>query len=202
MFDHEVTLCKRERFKLWGRTADSQRVRNQWETAMRFRSNRHTRSSLLAVTVACVIAVTACSATSAEDELRADMSEAGLSAESIECLVDAFDFTTIESLEGMVPRADAATAECVGEAFGEMFAGAFDAAFEDLATGEWESTDTEFPSRGDMEQLAEQCRGGDNAACDDLWLVSPIDSPEEALAESCGGRSTEPRMGSCEFHLE
>ena len=50
--------------------------------------------------------------------------------------------------------------------------------------------------------MADSCRGGDNAACDDLWLQSPIGSAEEAVAETCGGRSDEPRMGSCEFWLD
>ena len=36
--------------------------------------------------------------------------------------------------------------------------------------------------------LAEDCAGGDDAACDDLWLQSAVGSDFEAFAESCGGR--------------
>ena len=72
------------------------------------------------------------------------------------------------------------------------FAEGFGEGDEGLSFDFGDSTDP-----AELDALADQCRNGDDAACDDLWLTSPIDSPEEQLAESCGGRSTEPRMGSC-----
>ena len=156
----------------------------------------------LAVAATLTMALAACSNGGPEAQLRADMEEAGFSDASIQCLIDAFDIANISDLEDLQPPPDAASSECVAQVFAEMFAGAFDEAFDDLAAGDWEVSDGQAPTRDDMGQLAEDCRNGDNAACDDLWLVSPIDSPEERLAESCGGRSSEPRMGSCAFWLD
>lgn len=158
----------------------------------------------MAVLVALAATAAACSSNGAQDAVRADMEEAGLSEESIECMLDAFDGANIDfaGLDGATVPPDAVTSECVGRAFEDMFAGALDEAFADLSSGDWETPPGDFPSHDDMDELAEACRNGDNAACDNLWLVSPFDSPEEALAESCGGRSPTPRMGSCELWLD
>lgn len=39
----------------------------------------------------------------------------------------------------------------------------------------------------DLAELVDACQGGDMEACDDLYWESPLDSPEEAIAEDCGG---------------
>lgn len=147
---------------------------------------------------ALVVALTACSTGGPEAELRAEMEAAGLSGESIDCLVDAFDISSLAQLEeGSLPT-DAAAGECVRLVFAEMFAGAF----EELGDAGWDTADGSLLGDENMDVLADACRNGDNEACDDLWLVSPIGSPEEELAEKCGGRSPEPRMGSCSFWLD
>lgn len=163
---------------------------------------RRRAGTTLFVSIALLVA--ACSS-GPEDALRAEMEESGLSATSIECFVDAFDVGSMAELDALTEVESEAAAECLGQVFEELFTDAFAEGFEELATGDWEATEGDasgFPSRDDMDELAERCRNDDNAACDDLWLVSPIDSAEEALAERCGGRSTEPRMGSCEFWLD
>ena len=169
------------------------------------RHDRARRTTGVALLASIALLAAACSTPGPEDALRAEMAEAGVSDASIECFVDAFDVASMAEIDALTEADSEAAGECLGQVFEELFAGAFDEVFEELATGEWETSEDDvsgFPSRDDMEELAEQCRNGDNAACDDLWLVSPIDSIEEALAESCGGRSTEPHMGSCEFWLD
>ncbi|RFU22894.1 chromosomal replication initiator protein DnaA [Geodermatophilus marinus] len=47
-----------------------------------------------------------------------------------------------------------------------------------------------------FDALAESCFGGDWAACDELYLGTPVGSEYEAYAETCGGRN-EPDGGSC-----
>jgi hypothetical protein len=49
--------------------------------------------------------------------------------------------------------------------------------------------------------LADQCFDGDFAACDDLFLETPIDSDFEAYGRSCGGRLEEGVGGECESNL-
>ena len=162
------------------------------------RQRRH--RALVAVLGLIAIAGAACSA-GPEVELRIEMQQAGFSDSSIECFVDAFDVASLAELDEL----DIADGESAGDCVGQVFEELLTQAFEDLDSGDWvvnEEDGDGFPSRDDMDQLVEQCRSGDNAACDDLWLVSPFDSPEEALAESCGGRSTEPRMGTCAFWLD
>lgn len=50
----------------------------------------------------------------------------------------------------------------------------------------------------DFSALIDECEGGDMAACDELYFATPIDSPEEEIGATCGGRSDEPLNGSCE----
>ena len=56
-----------------------------------------------------------------------------------------------------------------------------------------ESTTTTTAGTEDPEDLANRdaCAGGDMAACDDLWLGTPVGSELEAFAETCGGRGPE-----------
>ena len=84
-----------------------------------------------------------------------------------------------------------------GEEIANSFAEGFGGDEDDLSFDFGDPTDP-----AELDALVDSCRTGDNAACDDLWLSSPIGSFEEDLAESCGGRSTEPRMGSCEMFLD
>lgn len=48
-----------------------------------------------------------------------------------------------------------------------------------------------------FEALAEGCFDGDMAACDVLWLESPIDSDFEAYGATCGGREDDEDPGEC-----
>lgn len=50
----------------------------------------------------------------------------------------------------------------------------------------------------DFSALIDACEGGDMAACDELYFATPIDSPEEEIGATCGGRSDEELNGSCE----
>lgn len=43
-------------------------------------------------------------------------------------------------------------------------------------------------SNAEHTRLIELCADGDMVACDDLYLDSPIDSPEEEFGDTCGGR--------------
>lgn len=171
-------------------------------------STRRFRSAALAVVV-CLLA-SACS--SPEDQVRADMLAEGMSEESVDCIIDSFAEAGID-LEDSVPtsaiptEAQAAMAGCLelmfndvfSEGFAEMeadMADAFDDFDPDDAIAFNDSADV------DMGALVSSCQAGDNAACDDLWLASPIGSAEEQIAENCGGRAQEKRMGSCEFWLD
>lgn len=166
------------------------------------------RWALGVLLIALVALGAACSAPTAEDrlrdEMRDEMREAGLSDELVDCVVEAFADAGLaaDDLDNAALPSDAASTACVGQMFEEMFGAAFEEAFSELGTEDWEPTLGGGENREDLSELADACRNGDNAACDDLWLASPIDSPEEALAESCGGRSDELRQGSCEFWLD
>ncbi len=45
-----------------------------------------------------------------------------------------------------------------------------------------------YGSDPELDALWDACEGGDNAACDELYIQSPFGSEYEAFAESCGGR--------------
>ncbi|MGY1702782.1 hypothetical protein [Geodermatophilus sp. SYSU D00766] len=49
--------------------------------------------------------------------------------------------------------------------------------------------------------LAEACFAGDWAACDRLWLETPIGSPYEDYAGTCAGRLPYEEQGTCEARL-
>lgn len=48
-----------------------------------------------------------------------------------------------------------------------------------------------------LDLLVEQCRRGNNQACDELYRTSPIGSDYEAYGRSCGGRAPEGADPSC-----
>jgi hypothetical protein len=145
-----------------------------------------------------IVLSTACASPEGQirDQLRAD----GLTDESIDCVIDGL---ADADAGGNVSQPGSCLDDALTQLFTSEFADLDDeltAAFDDAFSGIESSSPSAAPI--DMKTLARQCRAGDNAACDDLWLTSPIDSPGERLAESCGGRSDERRMGSCEFWLE
>ena len=159
-----------------------------------------------------VLVVAACS--SPKDDLRAELREDGLDDDAIDCIFDAFDDAGIDlddlgDAAELTPEQGLAMTPCLDAVFGAMFEDAFSEFGEQLEEGFSEGfsdldTDGEgfgFASPEDLASMADACRAGDNAACDDLWLQSPINSPEEQLAESCGGRSAEPQLGTCAFSL-
>ena len=43
--------------------------------------------------------------------------------------------------------------------------------------------------------------GGDNAACDELFRITPVGSKLELFGTTCGGRSDVNQSGSCESVL-
>lgn len=158
------------------------------------------------ITIAAVAALLGAACASPEDQLRADLQDEGISDDSIDCVVDAFAAADVDGGSSGTAR----SSDCLEGVFTEVFASEFAeleqsmaAAFEEGFSGlELSTADAVETPPVDLEALADACRAGDNVACDELWLASPIDSPEEQLAESCGGRSPEPLMGSCDFWLD
>jgi hypothetical protein len=72
---------------------------------------------------------------------------------------------------------------------------------DDDDNGGDETTTTEEDGGGDddLDELVDACGNGDLAACDELFLATPIDSPEEDFAQTCGGLVAEPIVsGFCE----
>jgi hypothetical protein len=53
----------------------------------------------------------------------------------------------------------------------------------------------------DFSELIDECEGGDNAACDQLYFQTPVGSEEERIGATCGGRSDEALNGTCESVL-
>lgn len=49
-----------------------------------------------------------------------------------------------------------------------------------------------------LQVLVDSCRSGDMADCDELYQVSPVDSWQEDVAMSCGGRSEFDVLGECQ----
>jgi hypothetical protein len=54
------------------------------------------------------------------------------------------------------------------------------------------TTEEDGGGDGDFDELVDACGGGDMDACDELFLATPIDSPEEDFAQTCGGLVAEP----------
>jgi hypothetical protein len=57
--------------------------------------------------------------------------------------------------------------------------------------GDAEGVESEFSADVDA------CEGGDNQACDQLYLETPVGSPEERVGATCGGRSDDLLNGNC-----
>jgi len=140
----------------------------------------------------------------------------GLSETSVDCVISSIedagvDLDNLDDTSDLPPGAEFAMAGCMEDIFNEMFSEGFEElgaemaeAFDDLEA-DFDSDDAiAFTDRSDvdLDELVVSCQAGDNAACDGLWLASPIGSEEEGIAENCGGRAVEERMGSCEFWLD
>ncbi|MBL8776951.1 MAG: serine/threonine protein kinase [Acidimicrobiales bacterium] len=52
-----------------------------------------------------------------------------------------------------------------------------------------------------IDSLIASCGGGDNAACDELFRITPVGSKLELFGTTCGGRSDVNQSGSCESVL-
>jgi hypothetical protein len=50
----------------------------------------------------------------------------------------------------------------------------------------------------DLAELRRECGDGDDAACDELYLLSPDRSLDEEYGSTCGGRSEDELAGDCE----
>lgn len=89
----------------------------------------------------------------------------------------------------------ASTGETVDESFrnnGDAFPLATD------TPGDGSGGDT---SLEDFADLVGECEGGDNAACDELYRDTPAGSEAETVGATCGGRSDERLLGTCESEL-
>jgi hypothetical protein len=67
-------------------------------------------------------------------------------------------------------------------------------------TGEIPPAEQEPEGLGDdpeLNTLADDCFGGDMAACDELYFGSPAGSPYEAYGDSCAGRQPEGTGTKC-----
>jgi hypothetical protein len=49
----------------------------------------------------------------------------------------------------------------------------------------------------DFAELRRECGGGDDAACDELYLLSPDRSLDEEYGSTCGGRTEDELAGAC-----
>lgn len=173
------------------------------------------RSVRAAVVAMCIVLLaTACS--SPEDDLRAELVAGGMSETSADCIIKSFEDADIDldDLEGLSPNSDIpanaelAMAGCLEEIFAEMFSEGL-AELGAVMAETFEDVESDFDSGdaiafndsvgADLGALVTSCEAGGNGACDDLWMASPMGSAEEQIAENCGGRAQEQRMGSCEF---
>lgn len=84
---------------------------------------------------------------------------------------------------------------CVAHLGGETIDESFEDNGDEFPLGDGGSGGEDFSA------LVDECEGGDNAACDDLYLQTPVGSEEERIGATCGGRSDEELNGSCEATL-
>lgn len=56
---------------------------------------------------------------------------------------------------------------------------------------------TTVDSGSTVDDLVANCGGGDNAACDELFRITPVGSKLELFGTTCGGRSENELAGSC-----
>lgn len=60
-------------------------------------------------------------------------------------------------------------------------------------------TEGTYGSDPELDALYDQCAAGDMAACDDLYLSSGFNTEYEEFGLSCGGTSSSPAYGLCEY---
>ena len=110
------------------------------------------------------------------------------------CMLDAFEDAGIDpselaDLANEEPSADvlAAIFSCSAELFeGDLFGG--DGVFGDADT---------YGDDPDLDALWDDCDAGDDVACDDLYLRSPIGSDYESFGSTCGERESIDQFGNC-----
>lgn len=159
------------------------------------------RNTRIWVSVALTFAFVLGACASREDVIRADLQDSGLSAESVDCVMDAFEGAGIDVERLQLSATDNAPtveSECLDAVFAEMFSG-LTSEFADLTDGD---LDWAPATEADLDRLFEACRDGDVGACDDLWLRSPVGSAHETYGATCGGRAAEPQYGSCRIALD
>ena len=110
------------------------------------------------------------------------------------CMLDAFedagiDASELADLADEEPSADvlAAIFSCTAELLeGDLFGG--DGVFGDADT---------YGDDPDLDALWDDCDAGDDVACDDLYLRSPIGSDYESFGSTCGERESIDQFGNC-----
>jgi hypothetical protein len=88
---------------------------------------------------------------------------------------------------------------CVLTLAGQRVDESFEGNGEDFPLREGGSSGT--TSGEELTTLIDDCEGGDNAACDELYRQTPVGSEEERIGSTCGGRSDEELFGACEATL-
>ena len=109
-------------------------------------------------------------------------------------MLDAFedagiDASELADLANEEPSADvlAAIFSCSAELLeGDLFGG--DGVFGDADT---------YGDDPDLDALWDDCDAGDDVACDDLYLRSPIGSDYESFGSTCGERESIDQFGNC-----
>ncbi|MCH1450202.1 MAG: hypothetical protein L7U66_00220 [Acidimicrobiales bacterium] len=110
------------------------------------------------------------------------------------CMLDAFEDAGIDASELADPANEepspdvlAAIFSCSAELFeGDLFGG--DGVFSDADT---------YGDDPDLDALWDDCDAGDDVACDDLYLRSPIGSDYESFGSTCGERESIDQFGNC-----
>ncbi len=133
-----------------------------------------------------------------------------------ECEGDAFeDYTGTEYTESLIVVAQVNPSEeswgegdretiCIattGEEVDESFEGnGEDYLIQEPGEGDEETDETtgDGEDTGEFDALISECEGGDMAACDELYAVTPVGSEAEEIGATCGGRSDDPIPGQCE----
>ncbi|MFP4512979.1 MAG: S1C family serine protease [Acidimicrobiales bacterium] len=97
-----------------------------------------------------------------------------------------------ELIDGIVAAPEEPVVDC----------GALDGAVPQPGPDEPDTWSSDADTYGDhpmLDELWEQCEGGDFEACDDLWWLAPPDSGYERFGDTCGERN-EPAGWCVEIH--
>ena len=139
----------------------------------------------------------------------------------VDVLLDAID-TAEDALDGVDEDDDEAVGEALDEAFEDLdLEDVLDAQLEiaefvddecdtdlagDLEPEEEETTTTTEGDGGDEEDTSlddfaaeiSACEGGDMAACDQLFAITPVGSAAEDIGRTCGGLGDDTTAGQCD----